>query len=174
MAASRADVRRRELDERGVPDAVGLPAPGNTRATGPFALETDAIDLCHVCYVRYMFTMVDSQAAEAVHRGSESGSAAVEVRERWLRVSFGARGHGDFHLRWLRHNCDRDLHPLTRERTVCSSELPDDLRAAAAFVAGDVLVVRWAHDERESRYPLAWLEEPPSRSSRPSPPPASA
>jgi gamma-butyrobetaine dioxygenase/trimethyllysine dioxygenase len=84
---------------------------------------------------------------------------AVEVHERWLRVPFGPRGHADFHLRWLRHNCALDLHPLTRERTVCSSELPDDLRASIAAVSGDALVVRWAHDQRESRYPLAWLEE---------------
>jgi gamma-butyrobetaine dioxygenase/trimethyllysine dioxygenase len=89
--------------------------------------------------------------------GPASGS--VELHDRWLRVGFGRRGHADFHLRWLRHNCDRDLHPLTHERTVCSSELPDDLRASGAAVIDDALVVRWAHDERESRYPLAWLEE---------------
>lgn len=85
--------------------------------------------------------------------------APVELHEGWLRVRFGGRGHADYHLRWLRHNCDQDRHPVTRERIVCSSELPDDLRAAAASVEGGSLVVRWAHDGRESRYPLAWLEE---------------
>ncbi|MDB4943481.1 MAG: gamma-butyrobetaine dioxygenase [Labilithrix sp.] len=87
-------------------------------------------------------------------------SARVELHERWLRVRFGADRHADFHLRWLRHNCDVDRHPLTRERTVCSSELPDDLRAVAAYVdEDDLLLVRWAYDDRESRYPLRWLEE---------------
>jgi len=86
--------------------------------------------------------------------------APVELHEHWLRVRLRADLHADFHLRWLRHNCDRDLHPSTRERTVCSSDLPDDLRAVAAYVAdGDLLVIRWAHDERESRYCLRWLEE---------------
>lgn len=86
-------------------------------------------------------------------------TTSVEVHERWLRVGLGARGHADFHLRWLRHNCNQDLHPLTRERTVCSSELPDELHASEASIVGDALVVRWAHDARESRYPLRWLEE---------------
>jgi gamma-butyrobetaine dioxygenase/trimethyllysine dioxygenase len=82
----------------------------------------------------------------------------VELRDGYLRVHF-PRGHGDFHLRWLRHNCDQDRHPRTRERTLCSSELPDALGAARALIAGDALLVTWAHDGRESRYPLAWLEE---------------
>jgi alpha-ketoglutarate-dependent taurine dioxygenase len=84
---------------------------------------------------------------------------SVELHEGWLRVRFGERGHADFHLRWLRHNCDRDRHPVTGERTACSSELPDELRVTSASVSGEALVVRWAHDERESRYALAWLEE---------------
>jgi alpha-ketoglutarate-dependent taurine dioxygenase len=83
----------------------------------------------------------------------------VEMHDGWIRVGFEGRGHGDFHWRWLRHNCSVDLHAVTRERTVCSSELPDDLRAESAEIAGSELVVRWVHDGRESRYALAWLEE---------------
>lgn len=41
---------------------------------------------------------------------------------------------------------------------MCSSELPDDVRARRAFVEGGELRVEWAHDHRESRYALAWLE----------------
>ena len=51
-----------------------------------------------------------------------------ELHDGWLRVHFEGRGYADFHYRWLRHNCDQDLHPTTRERMLCSSELPDDLR----------------------------------------------
>jgi gamma-butyrobetaine dioxygenase/trimethyllysine dioxygenase len=90
----------------------------------------------------------------------------VELHDGWLRVRFAGRGHADFHFRWLRHNCDRDLHPLTRERVLCSSELPDRLEIAQARIDGDALVIRWAHaeprdgrDGRESRFALAWLEE---------------
>ena len=40
---------------------------------------------------------------------------------------------------------------------MCSSELPDTLRATSAALEGEVVVVRWSHDGRESRYPLPWL-----------------
>ncbi len=95
----------------------------------------------------------------------------VQVHDDWLRVHFGgARSFADFHHRWLRHNCDVDRHPRTRERTVDSSELPDVLRVVYAAIDGADLLVRWAHDDRTSRYPLEWLwahayakgrEEPP-------------
>jgi alpha-ketoglutarate-dependent taurine dioxygenase len=80
-----------------------------------------------------------------------------ELHDGYLRVHF-ARGHGDFHLRWLRHNDPEDRHPITGERTVCSSELPDDLRVTRVIIAGDVLEIAWAHDGRTSRYNIGWLE----------------
>lgn len=86
-------------------------------------------------------------------------SAQVDLHDDWLRVPLPGGAHADFHLRWLRHNCDLDRHPRTRERVVCSSELPDLLGAERASLEGDALVVRWAHDGRESRFPLAWLAE---------------
>jgi gamma-butyrobetaine dioxygenase/trimethyllysine dioxygenase len=89
---------------------------------------------------------------------AQSIASRVELREGYLRVHF-TRGHADFHYRWLRHNCDQDRHPVTRERTSCSSELPDDVRATAAEIAEDALCVTWAHDGRTSRYALGWLEE---------------
>jgi alpha-ketoglutarate-dependent taurine dioxygenase len=84
-------------------------------------------------------------------------SRAPDVHDGYVRVYF-PHGHADFHLRWLRHNCPRDRHPLTGERTVCSSELPDDLRIAHAACAAGALQVTWAHDARTSEYDLGWLE----------------
>jgi gamma-butyrobetaine dioxygenase/trimethyllysine dioxygenase len=56
----------------------------------------------------------------------ESQARTVTLGPSWLRVSLGAgRGTADFHYRWLRHNCDRERHPRTGERTLCSSELAD-------------------------------------------------
>jgi Taurine catabolism dioxygenase TauD, TfdA family len=81
----------------------------------------------------------------------------VELHDGFLRVPL-PRGHADFHFRWLRHNCDQDRHPLTGERTRCSSELPDVLRVDRAGISDDVLHVTWAHDGRTSRYALAWLD----------------
>lgn len=106
----------------------------------------------------------------------------VELHDGWLRVHFppGSRTadgrasyrHADFHYRWLRHNCDQDRHPLTRERTVDSSELPDRLEVSGAELAGGALSVRWGHDGRESVYPLEWLREhayAPDRAEPPAP-----
>jgi len=87
--------------------------------------------------------------------------ATVQTQDDWLRVAFDPKRHADFHFRWLRHNCDVDRHPVTAERTVCSSDLPDDLRVTEARIDNEnqELVVRWAHDARESRYLLSWLDE---------------
>lgn len=83
----------------------------------------------------------------------------LETHDEFLRVPLDAGRHADFHLRWLRHNCDLDRHPATRERTIDSAELPDRLAVTEAVLDDDVLRVRWAHDARTSRYPLAWLRE---------------
>ena len=68
----------------------------------------------------------------------------VALHDDWLRVFFPTGGHGDFHYRWLRHNCSRDLHPTTRERTLCSSEISDSLRAknSALFRQIQTIVTR--------------------------------
>jgi alpha-ketoglutarate-dependent taurine dioxygenase len=80
----------------------------------------------------------------------------VELFDGYLRVH-DAGQHADFHLRWLRHNCDLDRHPTTNERAIDSADLPDALALTEALVADGVLILRWQHDGRTSRYPLAWL-----------------
>lgn len=81
----------------------------------------------------------------------------VELHDDFLTVVDSQRS--DFHLRWLRHNCDADRHPQTGERTIDSAELPDHLAVTAATIDDNVLRVTWRHDGRVSRYPLAWLRE---------------
>ena len=97
----------------------------------------------------------------------------VELFDRWLRVHFAAESpvrSADFHYLWLRHQCEKDRHPQTRERVVDASELPERIRPRAAAVEpvapgadadaaeGGELVVRWDEPgDRVSRYPLGWL-----------------
>jgi len=83
---------------------------------------------------------------------------SVVLHPGWLRVTFATGQHADFHDRWLRHNSDNDRHPKTGERILCSSELPDDLHAVTAEIAGDALVVRFSDGSPASAFPLAWLE----------------
>ncbi len=85
--------------------------------------------------------------------------ADLELHHDWLRVSLGPDDHADFHFRWLRHNCDCDRHPTTHERTLCSSELPDDIHPLVAWLEDDALHVRWSGDEHHSRFPIEWLRE---------------
>jgi gamma-butyrobetaine dioxygenase/trimethyllysine dioxygenase len=88
----------------------------------------------------------------------------LQLHDTWLRVLFSnAPGdHADYHYQWLRHNCDFDRHPQTGERTVCSSELPDNPRPLRAWVDAEArLHVAWEGDreERVSVYALAWLRD---------------
>lgn len=90
---------------------------------------------------------------------TEHSTGALSLGPTWLRVALGeGRGTGDFHYRWLRHNCDRARHPVTGERTLCSSELADDLRPRSARLDGDRLVIVWEGDGHESAYALTWLD----------------
>lgn len=82
---------------------------------------------------------------------------SVIVHDDFVRLVDTNR-HLDFHLRWLRHNCDVDRHPVTRERLIDSAELPDKLAVREAAIDDGVLRITWLHDNRTSRYPLAWLD----------------
>jgi gamma-butyrobetaine dioxygenase/trimethyllysine dioxygenase len=100
----------------------------------------------------------------------------VTLFDGWLRVTLSTTTSADFHYRWLRNNCNIDRHPVTLERTVCSSELPDALRVERAWISAEALRVVWANDGRESVYPLAWLDAHAYAKDRagsaPSPPPS--
>ena len=116
----------------------------------------------------------------SVDRTETLDAGAVELHDRWLRVYFGPRArvpHADFHYVWLRHNCDRDRHPITRERTLDASEIDWDLsvRSARVNAAAQELEVEWTNDPRDgiSRFALDWLAShayAPAREHVPAPP----
>ncbi len=83
----------------------------------------------------------------------------LELHPEWLRVPLGGGEYADFHYRWLRHNCDRERHPQTRERTLCSSDLPDDLTPRTATLQDDALEIVWAQGGHTSVYARQWLRE---------------
>ena len=84
--------------------------------------------------------------------------SSAEVHDGFVRVRDGDHT-ADFHLRWLRHNCDLDRHPQTGERVIESADLPEVLAVDEAVVDDAVLRVRWQFDQRVSRYPVAWLRQ---------------
>lgn len=93
----------------------------------------------------------------------------VQLHDGWLRLHFSAAppDAADFHYQWLRSQCEKDRHPLTRERIVDASEIAAGIRPLSASVLPDdqaaepgALIVRW--DEpgaRTSRYALDWLRQ---------------
>lgn len=87
-----------------------------------------------------------------------TAAARVEVHDGFVRV-IDAGARADFHLRWLRHHCDVDRHPVTGERTLDSSELPDELAVARAEIDGEHVAIAWRHDGRVSRFARSWLRE---------------
>lgn len=93
----------------------------------------------------------------------------VDARQEHLRVHFADGQHADFHYFWLRHNCECCRHPLTRERTLCPSDVPLDIRPLSVeYDANSAAVsILWASGAQEgvptgtlphrSAYPLQWL-----------------
>lgn len=106
-----------------------------------------------------MFTIKDIHEASAAPADVPPRFIAerIEVSDGVVTVHFEGGAHADFHLRWLRHNAGDDLHPLTAERTRCSSELGPEITLEAARVeAGDVLL-KWGKDEPFVRYASTFL-----------------
>jgi gamma-butyrobetaine dioxygenase/trimethyllysine dioxygenase len=97
-----------------------------------------------------------------MQRSTETRHApGVEPREDFLRVYFGGTaGHADFHYFWLRHNCDCCRHPVTRERIICSSDVPLDIEPLSVTCDGESSVrIVWPQDggSHDSEYSLEWL-----------------
>jgi alpha-ketoglutarate-dependent taurine dioxygenase len=104
---------------------------------------------------------------------AEMASVARELDlfDGWVRVRLPTGHAADFHARWLRHNDNLDRHPQTGERTVDSSELPDNLAIRAVSLAGDTLTVQWHEESRISYFKLDWLAEHAYALDRALPPP---
>jgi gamma-butyrobetaine dioxygenase len=97
-------------------------------------------------------------SAAATATAAHGHGSAVALFDTWLRLRVSSSRAFDFHYRWLRHNCDKERHPLTQERTLCSSELPDTITPLSASIEGDRLKVRW-DTHNDSYYALTWLEK---------------
>lgn len=103
--------------------------------------------------------------------GARRGPASdrAELHDGWLRVHFGTGtpAHADFHFRWLRHHCEREHDLATGERTLCSSQLGDEIRVVAGYVDAERrLHVQWKEriagrrvELSESVFTLEWLRE---------------
>ncbi len=89
------------------------------------------------------------------------GPRTLTRSDRSLTLAWADGREWAFSFLWLRDNCPCPgcLHPVTRERTVITAQLPDDVAPAEATLEPDgTLVIVWNGDRHESRYVPDWLE----------------
>lgn len=67
----------------------------------------------------------------------------------------------EFNLVWLRDNCQcaECVHPSTRERTLITSEIPENIAPITSLVADDNLSIIWNDKQHQSHYSFDWLRE---------------
>ena len=82
--------------------------------------------------------------------------ATIEVFADHLRLRPSASDRGvRFHWFWLRHNCPREVHPLTRERTLDARRVPLEVVPRSVRLDADTVHIAW--DDGESAFPVEWL-----------------
>jgi gamma-butyrobetaine dioxygenase len=91
---------------------------------------------------------------------------AAEAHPDLIRVRWRSGTVADFHSLWLRDSCQCSacVDPVSGQRVVDASALPDISSPAAIGVTEDLLTVTWREDGHVSRYASAWLLEEAARS----------
>ena len=78
-----------------------------------------------------------------------------------LSLSLNGADVSEFNFVWLRDNCQCEecLHPSTNERTLITSEIPDNIAPIASNVADDQLSIMWNDQQHQSSYSFDWLSK---------------
>jgi gamma-butyrobetaine dioxygenase len=86
-------------------------------------------------------------------RSIESGNDA-------LSVTWQSGGRSGFPHIWLRDNCrcGKCRDPRNGQRLFDALDLPAEPKPREARLENEAVVVRWAGEDHESRYPAGWLE----------------
>tara|TARA_R110002096_G_scaffold433887_2_gene653788 strand:+ start:99172 stop:100245 length:1074 start_codon:yes stop_codon:yes gene_type:complete len=81
---------------------------------------------------------------------------SFEDRGDYLRVELPSGALADFHYFWLRHNCACCVHPTTKERILCPSKVPLDIRPTSIANDDGAIAIVW-QGGHESVFPREWL-----------------
>ncbi len=90
-------------------------------------------------------------------------SATVTLKENGLEIMLPCASSGQtikpqyLNYMWLRDNCPTSWDPQTQDRIYDLTAAPSEIRAKAAYVSDDTLIVDWAQEDHRSHYPLAWI-----------------
>ena len=75
--------------------------------------------------------------------------ATIEVFADHLRLRPSASDRGvRFHWFWLRHNCPREVHPLTRERTLDVRRVPLEVVPRSVRLDAGTVHIEWGESGR--------------------------
>ncbi|MGK0270623.1 MAG: gamma-butyrobetaine dioxygenase [Cocleimonas sp.] len=85
----------------------------------------------------------------------------LKINKTSLSLSLNNIDQREFNFVWLRDNCQCDvcLHPSTHERTLITSEIPDDIAPIDSNIDEDNLSIIWNDKEHKSYYSLDWLNK---------------
>lgn len=76
-----------------------------------------------------------------------------------LSLQLDGPEESEFNFMWLRDNCQCEdcLHPVTRERTLITSDIPENISPIASNVADGKLSIMWNDQQHQSNYNFEWL-----------------
>ena len=85
----------------------------------------------------------------------------ITLNKNSLSLSLNGADDSEFNFVWLRDNCQCEecLHPSTNERTLITSEIPDNIAPIASNVADDQLSIMWNDQQHQSSYSFDWLSK---------------
>ncbi|RDH24586.1 trimethyllysine dioxygenase TmlH [Aspergillus niger ATCC 13496] len=112
-------------------------------------------------------TLVRANSSVAANVGAASGSSTNEdpwpvhlKHSKWESLQLGHAGqNSNFGTFWLRDNCQcsKCIHPDTRQRTVDTFAIPDDVRIKNLRYEIEGVEVDWS-DGHCAYYPFSWLK----------------
>lgn len=78
-----------------------------------------------------------------------------------LSLPLNGTDTSEFNFIWLRDNCQCNecLHPSTQERTLITSEIPDNIAPIASYAVDGILSIMWNDKQHQSNYSFEWLKE---------------
>lgn len=85
----------------------------------------------------------------------------VTVNKTSLSLMLDGENSVEFNFVWLRDNCQCEecLHPQTGERTLVTSEIPNNIAPIASFADSGNLTVMWNDKQHQSKYCFDWLRQ---------------
>jgi len=86
-------------------------------------------------------------------------STMLEINKNSLTLSLKDSDPQQFNFMWLRDNCQCEdcMHPITKERILITSDIPENISPIATSIFDDQLSIMWNDQQHMSNYSFEWL-----------------